>query len=332
MKKRKLIVVLLVAIAVILVFIAIVFVHNHSQSTSESKSKSSLIVKKSRKNKNKKATTSSISNKDNYTNAEWMLMGYMSYAHNNYVESRHIKNNAELVKDVGEDLANNALQAEKITKASYRLTNKFGSVDIIVNKNNVKVTGDGDTTITKTKLKNTFGIYASQIQKMTKEITKAKNIPNKVEDLNNQEIAVALFIDGANGSSISEKINSIESVIKKDQTSSIKNFPRDSYLSGLYQGTHKGQFYYSIAQSFSTSAYISYYVENGSDKIAVQPGGANLGMDGPKTYKSKTTIIRKYRSYKEDIDQILQGLEYNKSQMSRISKEMNKEAEKEIEK
>ena len=46
----------------------------------------------------------------------------------------------------------------------------------------------------------------------------------------------------------------------------------------------------SIAGSFSTSAYTSYYINN-TDKIGVQPGGANLGLDGPKKYKSKAELI-----------------------------------------
>ena len=42
----------------------------------------------------------------------------------------------------------------------------------------------------------------------------------------------------------------------------------------------------SIAGSFSTSAYTSYYINN-TDKIGV---GASLGLDGPKKYKSKAEL------------------------------------------
>lgn len=87
----------------------------------------------------------------------------------------------------------------------------------------------------------------------------------------------------------------------------------------------------SIAGSFSTSAYTSYYINN-TDKIGVQPGGANLGLDGPKKYKSKAKLIKKYAPYKNDVDQILQGLEYNKAQMKQISKKLNKQAEEETNK
>ena len=87
----------------------------------------------------------------------------------------------------------------------------------------------------------------------------------------------------------------------------------------------------SIAGSFSTSAYTSYYINN-TDKIGVQPGGANLGLDGPKKYKSKAELIKKYAPYKNDVDQILQGLEYNKAQMKQISKKLNKQAEEETNK
>lgn len=43
-------------------------------------------------------------------------------------------------------------------------------------------------------------------------------------------------------------------------------------------------------------------------------------------------MIKKYAPYKNDVDQILQGLEYNKAQMKQISKKLNKQAEEETNK
>jgi hypothetical protein len=43
-------------------------------------------------------------------------------------------------------------------------------------------------------------------------------------------------------------------------------------------------------------------------------------------------FIKKYAPYKNDVDQILQGLEYNKAQMKQISKKLNKQAEEETNK
>lgn len=145
-------------------------------------------------------------------------------------------------------------------------------------------------------------------------------------------MAVAVFIDDYDFSSnIPQKIVKIESTVKKQQVPDYVTSNDKDYLSGLYHGTHKGQFYYSIAGSFSTSAYTSYYINN-TDKIGVQQGGANLGLDGSKKYKSKAELIKKYAPYKNDVDQILQGLEYNKAQMKQISKKLNKQAEEETNK
>jgi hypothetical protein len=117
-----------------------------------------------------KKTNKADKTKDQYSTDEWMLMGYMAYAHDNYVESRHIKGTADLVTDVGQDLSTGALKAEKTGTNSYHLTNKFGSVDVDVETADVKVSGDGSTFTAKSELKNAFKPYADQIKKMTKNI------------------------------------------------------------------------------------------------------------------------------------------------------------------
>ena len=67
-----------------------------------------------------------------FSNDEWMLMGYMAYAHDNYLQSRHIKKTADFVNDVSEDLTNGDLKATKRGDTNYQLGNKFGSVNVVV--------------------------------------------------------------------------------------------------------------------------------------------------------------------------------------------------------
>lgn len=119
------------------------------------KSSAGLIIKKKNKAKTP-SNTPSNTEQDQYSQDEWMLMGYMAYAHDNYVESRHIKNTSDLVTDVSEDLSDGALKAVNTGSNTYRLTNKFGSVDVTVENSDVKVTGDGSTYIAKSELKDTL--------------------------------------------------------------------------------------------------------------------------------------------------------------------------------
>ena len=329
---KKWIAIIVASIAVILVCFGVIFTRQQKQSVTPTKNRSGLRIQKQKMSNSKKGMRNTDNITAEFSNDEWMLMGYMAYAHDNYVQSRHIKNTADLVNDVSEDLTNGDLKATKSDDTNYQLGNKFGSVNVVVEDSDVKVTGDGDFTTAKTELKNKFGTYTSQIQKMTKAISSgsSNSSSSKQEaNLGDQELAVAVFIDDYNSSSdIPQKISKIESTIKKQQAPDYVTSGGQDYLSGLYHGTHKGQAYYGIAGSFSTSAYTNYYI-NDTDRIGVQPGGANLGMDGPKKYKSKAEIIKKYSPYKNDVDQILQGLEYNKSQMKQISKKLNKQAEEE---
>lgn len=147
-----------------------------NEQAKNSSQKDGLIIKKKKTDTSSNQESSSQSNsqtksENNYSSEVWMLMGYMAYAHDNYVESRHIRNNADLVKDVGEDLGDSALKAVKTDKDSYHLTNKFGSVDVTVEDDDVKVTGDGSTFTAKSELKETFSSYFSQIKAMSKKIS-----------------------------------------------------------------------------------------------------------------------------------------------------------------
>ncbi len=101
-----------------------------------------------------------------FSNNDWLLMGYMAYARHNYEQSRHVKNTAELVNDVKEDLQNGDLSAKK-EDDHYLLSNKFGSVKGYVQDNDVKITGDGITVNSKAKLKQGFTKYDKEIREMS---------------------------------------------------------------------------------------------------------------------------------------------------------------------
>lgn len=345
MKNKKLVGIIVAAIAVILVCFGVIYVNQAHKDTAQTSQSNSTGLKIQR---TKHSNTQSSKSEDNYSNDEWMLMGYMAYAHDNYVQSRHIQNNSDLVTDVSEDLDDGSLKVEKNSANTYTLSNKFGSVDVTVEEDDVKVENDGTTTTSKTELKRTFAQFENKIQSMTKNISEDGNSDSDAnnssstkndsddsdssnQEFNDQEFVVAAYVDGFDGSTPEEKINNINNMISKDQNSDLKNFPRDQYLSGLYHGTFKKKPYYTVASSFSTSAYTIFYLNGNGNEYITQPGGANLGMtEGEKKYKSKQAIIDKYASHKSDIDKILQGLEYNKKQMPIISEKMNKEAERQM--
>ena len=86
-----------------------------------------------------------------------------SVALNKETTAMRAKNTSDLVTDVGDDLTNGDLKATKSSNTNYQLGNKFGSVNVVVEDNDVKVTGDGDFTASKADLKEKCGAYVSQI-------------------------------------------------------------------------------------------------------------------------------------------------------------------------
>lgn len=189
--KKKAIWGIVIGLVVIAACFVVIFTRNQKQTvTKQGKQQDQvgLSIKKTKHNKQSNNSTQN-DNQDSdeqYSTDEWMLMGYMAYCHNNYVQSRHIKNNAELVDDVSEDLGDGSLKAVKNSYNSYTLTNKFGSVDVDVEDDDVKVTGDGDTVNAKSELKNKFGAYADKVKAMTKNISNGGNT-EEVSDKNDKD-------------------------------------------------------------------------------------------------------------------------------------------------
>lgn len=80
-----------------------------------------MRIQKQKTSNSKKGMRNTDNITAEFSNDEWMLMGYMAYAHDNYVQSRHIKNTADLVNDVSEDLTNGDLKATKSSDTSKQL-------------------------------------------------------------------------------------------------------------------------------------------------------------------------------------------------------------------
>lgn len=316
----------IIAMAVIIVAIAGGFGFVIYQKNSQASKATSVLTHKSNKAATKKTNNAAQSdnqsasqNDSNYSIDEWMLMGYMAYAHDNYVESRHISGTSDLVEDVGEDIANSDLKVDKNSDTSYTLTNKFGSVDVDVDSNDVKVKADNGDEVTtdKDKLEDTFSSYKGQIQKMTSYI-KSGNSDSKEdnnsdsaksdkksndsdEEFSNEEYVVAAFLS-AKGTP-QEEINRVEKLLAQKLDA-----PNDDYLTGVKNPSDN---YYYVAFNASTSQYERYTIE---DKYVIgQPYGG--GVSGQKKKYDKKTLVNNFKSYKADLDKILAGFKYNNAHL-----------------
>ena len=336
--KRKSIIAIIIGIAVIIGCVFFVVTKQKSNTAKVEHAKggnTGLVIKKKSKNSGVKVShTTSNSSEGQYSTDEWMLMGYMAYAHDNYVQSRHIKNTSDLVTDVGEDLSDGSLKAENNGNNAYRLTNKFGSVDVTVENDDVKVTGDGSTYTSKSELKDTFGSYAGQIKKMTQTITKGDDNESQSSDsskqsssktnnspsqgkLNDTELIIAAYLNGFGASTTQGKINLAKEILAKDNVPA-KQVPTDDFINGIYKNGN----YYSIASNLSTSHYAAFNLNGNSDTITERYGGGGVLNT---RHLSKPTIIKRWTPYKDDIDQITTAIENNKKRCTEIAKAIGRQ-------
>lgn len=177
---------IIIGVLVILICLVFVFTRNGNNAQvkrQDRKSEVGLSIKKTKHNSSTQVTDTN-SQDTKYSTDQWMLMGYMAYAYNNYVQSRHVSNNSEMVNDIKEDLDNGDLKANRESATSYTLTNKFGSVGVTVENDTVKVTGDGETTTAKSELKNKYGAYADKIKAMTQDISNGSSNKSSSSDKN----------------------------------------------------------------------------------------------------------------------------------------------------
>lgn len=285
-----------------------------AESTTSQKSTS--VMKK----KSSASSSSKIEKKnqteDGFSTDEWMLMGYMAYARKNHDNEA----TPELVNETAEELSDGDLKAVKNSDGTYTLSNQYGSVDVTVEGNQVKVTNDGTTINSKSDLKKTFSSYQSKLSQMAQNIGKSddKKSTDSNVDFDTKELAVLAYVESNKGSA-TDNIKQAEQAVNRGYQPS----EDADYVSGLY----KNKANYSIAFNHSTSQYNEYQIEGDSLQTIVSGGGVQ--SDGSK-YSIKE-LSKKYAPYKNEIDEILNRLEYNKKNLSKVDNQINKQAEESLE-
>lgn len=116
-----------------------------------------------RKNNSSNSKKSAMSE---YSTKEWVLMGYISYARKNY----NADSTSDLISQISSDLKDGTMTVQKKDSQSYTFTNRYGSVDVKVDANEVEVTNDGDTVTSKTELKQQFAGYSNRIKNVVDEV------------------------------------------------------------------------------------------------------------------------------------------------------------------
>ena len=296
--------------------------------------KQNLRVKKNKNNADKNKN----SQKKDYSNAIWMLMGYMAYARKNYEDGQNVTSTSELVDAVVKDFKDDTLTATKKSSTTYNVSNNYGDVDVEVKPSEVKVTNDGTTVTPKSELKETFNKYTTKISPVVKKIvgetddgvkaTTNKNSKSSKADgaFSNEEMVVAAYLDEFSGNTTKDKINNIKAILEKDN-SDVSKIPTDDYISGLYSHTYKGKPYYSIASNVATSHYKIVYLNGDSDQYTTQivAPGISIDEDTYKKNKSKKDLINNLRPYKQEIDKILNQIKDNKNRLPSIIEKQAKQ-------
>ncbi|WP_265489416.1 zinc ribbon domain-containing protein [Lactobacillus sp. PV034] len=116
----------------------------------------------------KKQTQNTHQTSSEYSNDEWMMMGYIAYKAKD-------SDSASAIDEVKDYFKDGELTAQKNSSNSYTLSNEYGSVDVDVKKDEVVVSNDGTTTFSKDSLKNTFGDDMSIIKSLIKNISSSKS-------------------------------------------------------------------------------------------------------------------------------------------------------------
>lgn len=332
--KKKSIIIIILSIVVVIACLGFVFTKKQKNIAYKQPNQEKAGIRVS-KRKHATSEKNNQNKNDQYSTNEWMLMGYMAYAHDNYVESDHISNTSELVSAVKDDLDNGDLKAEKTAKTSYTLTNKYGSVDVDVEKDDVKITGDGVTVNSKSELEAKFADYSDEIKEMTKDINGSssaassdakkdsshQNNPEKV-NFNNEEIMVAAFLNdyntavpAKNVSTPQQRLVLINKVLANNR-GPVKKLDTDDYINGFYNDDG----YTNIASNLSTSHYVGFKFNDNSDEIAVRRG---MGGVLKKSTLSKRDIVKTWLPYKNDIDKVLSQIKFNKENKEKVQNEIN---------
>lgn len=320
--------------------------HDQAAVISHSKKGTKKQNPMGKKNKNNADKNKDSQNKD-YSNAIWMLMGYMAYARKNYENGQNVTSTSELVDAVVKDFKDDTLTATKKSSTTYNVSNDYGDVDVEVKPSEVKVTNDGTTVTPKSELKEIFNKYTTKISPVVKKIagetdggvkatsntsSTKKNAKSSKADgtFSNEEMVVAAYLDEFSGDTPKDKINNIKAILEKDN-SDVSKIPTDDYINGLYSHTYKGKPYYSIASNVATSHYKIVYLNGDSDQYTTQivAPGISIDEDRYKKNKSKADLVKKFKPYQQEINEILNEIKNNKDRLPSIIDEQTKQVEKE---
>ena len=107
-------------------------------------------------------------NSSEYSNDEWMMMGYIAYKAKD-------SDTTQAINDVKNYFSDGELTAHKNSSASYTLSNEYGSVEIDVKDDEVVVSNDGTSTFSKDTLKHTYGDDIDVIKSLIRNISSSSS-------------------------------------------------------------------------------------------------------------------------------------------------------------
>ena len=139
--------------------------NNQATTAQNSKLKSSNKVAQS---STKKSTKTSHQEHSEYSNDEWMMMGYIAYKAKD-------SNTSQAIDDVKDYFSDGKLTAHKNSSTSYTLSNEYGSVDVDVKDDEVVVSNDGTSTFSKDTLKQSFSNDLSTIKSLVSYISSSSD-------------------------------------------------------------------------------------------------------------------------------------------------------------
>ncbi|GBG04653.1 zinc-ribbon domain-containing protein [Lactobacillus rodentium] len=116
----------------------------------------------------KKNQESNHQNSSEYSNDEWMMMGYIAYKAKD-------SGTTQAIDDVKNYFSDGELTAHKNSSTSYTLSNEYGSVDVDVKDDEVVVSNDGTSTFSKDTLKKSFSNDLSTIKSLVSHISSSSD-------------------------------------------------------------------------------------------------------------------------------------------------------------
>ena len=224
--------------------------NNQATTAQNSKLKSSNKVAQS---STKKSTKTSHQEHSEYSNDEWMMMGYIAYKakdsdDSNEIESGNIRN---VINEVNNYFKSGELTAHKNSASSYTLSNEYGSVNVEVKKEEVVVSNDGTSTFSKASLKEVLGGEKSLLEVLVKYLSSSNNVTGNQASTNSQKVAKENIKNFFNAMWIFNSSDSLSERAEKmlkygDRKAVIGIVGNDAFDNTENQGKQKGTYYQPI--------------------------------------------------------------------------------------